>query len=95
MPDDAAVRVRHEADAQRFLTRVDGMDAHLDYRRSGDTVTIVHTIVPAAIGGRGIGARLVESALDFVRAQGLKVVPQCSYAAAHIAKHPEHAGLVA
>lgn len=95
MPADTDVQVRHEGHAGRFVAEVEGVQARLDYRRSDDTMTIVHTIVPAAIGGRGIAARLVESALEFARAQGLKVVPQCSYAAAHVAKHPEYADLVA
>lgn len=52
-------------------------------------------MVPPAIGGRGIVGELVRASLDFARNQGLKVVPQCSYAADWIDKHPDYADLLA
>nr|MDQ2879460.1 N-acetyltransferase [Pseudomonadota bacterium] len=33
--------------------------------------------------------------LDSARDRGLKVVPQCPFVAAYIAKHPEYRGLLA
>lgn len=52
-----------------------------------------HTLVPDEIGGRGVAARLVEALVADARAQGFKVVPQCSYVAAAFARHPEWADL--
>jgi hypothetical protein len=45
--------------------------------------------VPPALAGHGIGPRLVRGALELTRAQGLKVVPQCLFVSAYMAKHPE------
>lgn len=91
--DPADSAIRHEASASRFTTTVDGHEGFVEYAQTDGTLTITHTVVPSAIGGRGIAARLVRAALDHARAAGLKVVPQCSYAAAFLDKHPEYADL--
>ncbi|HEV2621191.1 MAG TPA: GNAT family N-acetyltransferase [Frateuria sp.] len=85
--------IRHDPGAQRFETRVDGALCVLDYRLAGDSMTITHTGVPPAVEGRGIAAALTRAAMESARAQGLKVVPACSYAAAWLRRHPEFADL--
>jgi predicted GNAT family acetyltransferase len=52
-----------------------------------------HTLVPPEIGGRGVAARLVEALVSDARAQGFRIVPECSYVAAAFARHPDWAGL--
>ncbi|MFT3757204.1 MAG: GNAT family N-acetyltransferase [Pseudoxanthomonas sp.] len=86
--------IQHNPGESRFSTVVDGHPAELDYRRHEGYMAIEHTIVPGAIGGRGIAGALVRAALEYARAQGLKVVPACSYAAQFIQRHPEYADLV-
>ena len=95
-PGDIAPRIRHDAGAGgegRFSVEVDGVEAELGYRLEGDTMTILHTGVPAAIGGRGIAGALVRAALDHARGAGWKVRAQCSYADAWIGRHPEYGTL--
>lgn len=58
-------------------------------------MTITHTEVPVAVGGRGIAGALVQSALEMARANGWQVIPACSYAAAWIKRHPACADLQA
>lgn len=60
--------------------------------RSGARV-VEHTLVPPEIGGRGIAGKLVEVLITDARAQGFKVVPECSYVAEAFGKHPEWADL--
>ena len=55
--------IRHDAASQRFLTEVDGHAAYVEYERCDGVMAITHTIVPAAIGGRGIAAALVRVAV--------------------------------
>jgi len=90
-----ASQIRHDADAGRFSVVVEGREAELDYRRDNGTITILHTGVPDAIGGRGIAGDLVRAALDHARAAGWKVEAQCSYSSAWIGKHPEYHDLLA
>ena len=94
MPEADQQRFRHDATG-RFTVVVDGHVAELDYRVEGGTMTLFHTGVPGAIGGRGIAGDLVRVALDHARAAGMKVVPACSYAKVWIEKHPEYLDLLA
>jgi predicted GNAT family acetyltransferase len=85
--------IAHDPAGHRFSTVVDGIEAHLAYRLRGGVMTIVHTGVPEAIGGRGIAGALVKAALDHARAEGLKVNPACSYSAAWMERHPDYQAL--
>ncbi|PPJ42588.1 MULTISPECIES: GNAT family N-acetyltransferase [unclassified Pseudoxanthomonas] len=93
-PDAPLTDVHHDPDARRFHTRVDGHEAELLYSLRDGRMVINHTGVPNEIGGRGVAASLVKSALDHARAQGWRVVPACSYSAAYIERHPEYAELI-
>ena len=81
--------ISHDAGAHRFTTEVDGSHAELDYTLAAGVMTITHTRVPPAIGGRGIAAQLMEAALSAARAAGWSVNPACSYAKAYLEKHPQ------
>lgn len=87
--------VRDNTARHRFELEVDGHVAFSNYRREGGTLTILHTEVPSALGGRGVGSALVRGLLDIARAQGLKVKPLCPFVSAYIGKHPEYADLLA
>lgn len=86
--------VRNNIDKNRYELNVDGHLAATYYRLADGVVTFVHTEVPDALAGRGVGATLVKGALDQVRAAGLKVVPQCPFVRAYIEKHPDYADLL-
>lgn len=88
-------RIRHDGAGHRFELEQDGQAAFLEYEQDGDRLAITHTVVPEAIGGRGIAGRLVQAVMEHARQAGLKVVPRCSYAAAWARKHPEFADILA
>jgi predicted GNAT family acetyltransferase len=50
-------------------------------------MTITHTRVPPAIGGRGVAAELMRAALAVAKEKGWSINPACSYAAAYMRKH--------
>ena len=87
-------QISHDPASGRFFTRVDGHEAELVYRLHDGRMTIDHTGVPDAIGGRGIAGELVMAALEYAIAGGLRVVPACSYSADYIQRHPQYAYLV-
>lgn len=89
-----SLEISHNPASTRFSTRLDGHEAELVYRRQGTRLLIDHTGVPEAIGGRGVAGELVRAALDYARAEGLRVVPLCSYSAEYIRRHHEYADLV-
>ena len=81
--------LRNNTEQHRYELEVDGDIASLYYRLAPGVITLVHTEVPEALGGRGIGSELVREVLEDVRAQGLKVVARCPFVSAYMGKHPE------
>ena len=94
-PMPASLQIHHDPGTQRFLASVEGVQAELDYECSAGVMRLTHTGVPSAISGRGVAAELVRMALEHARAEGLKVVPACSYVAGYITRHPEYEDLLA
>jgi uncharacterized protein len=78
----------------KFVTQVDGITAHLEYELAGQVMTITHTMVPDALGGRGIAAQLTQAAFDHARAEGFKIIPACSYAASWAKRHAQEQELL-
>ena len=91
----AVSSIEHDPRQSRFTARVEGHVAELDYLQEANRLTITHTDVPQAIGGRGVAGALTRAALEYARARQLKVVPACAYAAAFIQRHAEYSDLVA
>jgi uncharacterized protein len=87
--------VRNNAEKARYELEVDGHLAIAEYRLRPGRISFTHTEVPDALAGRGVGKRLVKSALDDARAQGLKVVPICPFVKHYIDTHPEEQDLLA
>ena len=87
--------VKDNPAASRFEMRSGDSTAFVEYRRAGDRIVLVHTEVPQALFGQGVGSKLVRGTLDAVRAEGMKVVPRCEFVAAHIERHPEYRDLLA
>lgn len=64
-----------------------------EYIERGDSIAFTHTVVPPEFGGQGIAGKLARASLDDARERGLVVIPQCSYYAEWIQKHPDYADL--
>jgi hypothetical protein len=65
--------------SNRFEITVDGQTGYLEYNQYKGGMDLRHTFVPEKIGGRGIAAQLVRYALEYARANGLKIKATCSY----------------
>jgi uncharacterized protein len=86
--------VNNNTPKHRFELEVEGHLAAAYYERSGNVITFEHTEVPAELGGKGVGSRLVKGALDQVRAEGLQAIAQCPFVNAWIGKNPAYADLL-
>jgi len=80
--------------AQRFEMVEDGQTAFADHIRQDGRLVIPHVEAPHALRGTGAAGRLMEGVVAHARAEGVKIVPICSYAAAWLARHREYADLV-
>jgi len=78
----------------RYEMAVDGETAFVTYVRGAERLTLVHTEVPQALAGRGVGSSLARGVLEDVRSRGLRVVPECEFMAAFIARHPAFGDIV-
>jgi predicted GNAT family acetyltransferase len=87
--------VRDNPARHRFELEADGHLAIAVSSLAPGVITFIHTEVPDALAGRGIGSRLAKGALAQVRDRGLKVVPRCPFIRGYIEKHPEWQDLLA
>ncbi len=85
--------LRDNAARSRFELEIAGGPAFITYRRAGQTLWLDHAEVPAALGGRGVGTRLVRQALELIRSRGERMVPACPFVAWFIGRHPQYADL--
>lgn len=74
---------------EELVVSIDGTTATLEYRLHGDRLHLLHTEVPEAFRGQGVGGRLVEAALAKARTDHLTIVPWCPYARRWIEEHPD------
>ena len=88
-------QVKDNPAASRFEMGSGDSTAFVEYRRAGDRIALLHTEVPEALSGKGVGSKLVSGTLGALRAEGLKVVPRCEFVAAYIGRHPEYRDLLA
>jgi uncharacterized protein len=85
---DAPERERYE------LSLDDEVVAFTTYRLRPGLIAFIHTEVDESARGRGLGDRLIQFALEDVRARGLAVLPFCPFVQAFIDRHREFEALV-
>lgn len=88
-------QVTDNPERSRFELDIDGQIAFANYRRQGSTLVIPHVEAPPPLRGTGAADRLMRGVMEIVRAEGLKVVPLCGYAAAWIRRHKDYRDLLA
>lgn len=79
----------------RYELAEQGHTAYADYRKDGGTLYIKYVESPLPLRGTGAAGRLMEGVSKAARAENLKIVPICGYAASWLRKHKEHHDLIA
>jgi len=98
--NDTVVTITHAAleNGGLYTAHVEGEEAsgtlewEHDPRQEGVRIA-THTIVPNAIGRRGVAARLVERLIADAREQQFRIDPQCWYVARKFDRNPDWADL--
>ena len=75
--------------AGRFELDSEGGVATLSYTETASAIDLVHTEVPSALGGRGVGSALARAALEYARDEGKRVIPTCPFVRHYLKSHPE------
>ncbi len=78
----------------RFELDINGKIAFATYRREGAILYLPHVESPPSLRGSGAAGRLMQGIIDLARAQDLRIVPICSYAAAWMRRHSESQDLM-
>lgn len=78
----------------RFEMAVDGELAVVYYRHEGEALVLVHTEVPQALSGQGIGSKLARGVFDLIRASGRKAIVRCPFLVKWASRHPDVNDLV-
>lgn len=85
------VDVVHDQASSRFCVKLQGYEACLMYRQSGNEINLYHTYVPEVFRGRGMAEKLCKAAFEYAKAQQLTVIPSCSYISeAYLKRHSEY-----
>ena len=80
---------------RRYEARIGGeLAGWVDYGRVRNRLVAIHTEVPPAFGGRGIGTALVKWVIADVRAAGGSITPRCPLFATWFERHPEDRDIV-
>ena len=94
-----AMHIRQEISGHRgafFIERDGKRLAQMTYSAAGDSRIIIdHTEVSDELRGTGSGARLVEAAVQWARAQEKKIVPLCPFAKSVFDKTPGYKDVLA
>jgi len=86
--------VIHDPAAQQFRAGTGSETAVLQYQSAPGQITFLHTDVPKALRGKGVGQRLARAGLEHAKAAGLRVVVICPFVRSFVDKHPEYKALV-
>lgn len=78
--------LQHDTDNQQFILFVDGHKAFVDYSIEDGQYHLLHSEVPSALRGQGVGKILVEKTFKAIADEGRTAVARCSYVR-HVAKN--------
>lgn len=95
MTAEVTITRHDQGNAGEYHAHIEGESAigRLTWVQRGDVRVAEHTLVPTAIGGRGVAARLVDALVADAREQGFRIDPACSYVEAAFRRHPDWAAL--
>ncbi len=96
MSDDIEIVLEDSETKGRYVVKApDGAEAEMTFTKVGARQIIIdHTGVPDAFRGQGVGAKMVERAVEDARAAGKIIIPLCPFAAAQFRRHPEWADVL-
>ena len=97
MSDDFTIEREDSPTRGRYVIRFEGgLEAEMTFRKMDETtIAIDHTYTPPPLRGKNIAFSLIERGIADARRDGIKIVPQCSYAVLQFQRHPDWADLLA
>lgn len=87
--------IAYNPETGRYEQSFDGHIVFADVRRKGDVLYIDYVEAPPALRGTGAAGKFMEGLMEIIRAENLKVIPICGYAAGWLQRHGEYDDLKA
>ncbi|MEZ5937740.1 MAG: GNAT family N-acetyltransferase [Hyphomonadaceae bacterium] len=94
---DLSIELELKDAGGRYVAVVEGHTAELTWVWEDEAHTRLraeHTRVPKALSGRGLAKALTARLVADARAEGFRIVPQCSFVAAMAERHPDWADVM-
>lgn len=89
------LRLNDNAAQKHLELQVEGHTAFIEYKVTNQNLFLIHTEVPEALRGKGVGSAIVEKALQFAKDNNYKIVPLCHFVQDYIKEHDEWQSMVA
>ena len=93
--DLSKVEVVHNPAQKRFEMQLGDQIAMVKYILGSSEIIFTHTEVPQAFEGQGLASKIAKVAVEYAKAQGLRIRPLCPYMSAYIKRHPEYHSITA
>ena len=91
--DEHALQVN--APSNRLELAIGSELAFIEYQLRQDRLFLIHTEVPAALEGKGVGSAIIQKALQYAKDHNYKIVPICPFVQSYLKKHPEWNDIIA
>jgi predicted GNAT family acetyltransferase len=78
----------------RFELRDGSETAFVLYSKNENSLRLIHTEVPDALRGKGIGSKLLSGVLQLAERDKLSVIPACPFVGTYVKRHPEHMAII-
>lgn len=89
-----ANEVVNDKSGSRFVLEIEGDEVYLLYDEKKNMLDLYSTYTPPKLRGKGLAAKVVKAALEYVKEKNLKVIPSCWYVRKFIEENPEYQNLV-
>jgi len=84
----------NNTERSRFETEINGEYSYIEYRFYKGDIALMHTFVAEKDRNKGVASALAKFALEYVKAQNLKLMVFCPTVAKYIKLHPEYESLI-
>jgi predicted GNAT family acetyltransferase len=82
-------QLKINSESHRLELEIDGDTAFIEFKLSHQTLFLIHTEVPPALEGKGVGSTIVAKALQYAKDNNYKIVPLCTFVQSYLKRHKE------
>jgi uncharacterized protein len=90
----ASNHVNYNKAETRYEMPFGDLMVYANVRKDKNTLYIDYVFAPQELRGKGAAGEFMRQLMDVVRAENLKVVPLCGYAASWLVRHSEYQDLI-